>query len=183
MTQVVNLSERVLAERHPKDDWIFADPIAMGPRSERALRSIICALLPPPPAPRPADIETRVAVHVRRMLAYMPPAVRLGFVLLTHLIDWSPLWRLQGLRPLHGLEPGKASRILQGLSTSRWLGLRLMMLAPKAVILSTYYDQDEVHAALDYAPRPFIRERVAQRETLLRQLSAQELSQHAGAAE
>ena len=53
------------------------------------------------------------------------------------------------------------------------------MLAPKAVILSTYYDQDEVHAALDYAPRSFIRERVAHRDNLLKQVAREE----AGAAE
>jgi len=182
MTEVAAQSERVLAERHPRDGWILADPIAMGPRSQRALLALIHALLPPPPAPRMPDVEARVALHVRRMLAYMPRATRLGFVLLTHLIDWSPLWRFQSLCPLHRLDRERGSLILKGLATSRWLGLRLMMLAPKAVVLSTYYDQDEVHAALDYAPGPFIRERVAYRETLLKQISSADDSRAAGAA-
>lgn len=169
MTQIVNLSERVLAERNPQDGFVLADPIAMGPRSARALDAMVCALLPPAPAPRPAEVEARVAVHVRRMLAYMPPALRLGFVLLSHVIDWSPLWRLRSFRPLHRLTRAEASEILKGLSSSHLLGLRLLLLAPKAMILSTYYDQDEVHAALDYAPRAFIRERVVLRERLLNQ--------------
>ncbi len=156
-----------IASRHPQDGWILADPVALSSSSERALRGLVLALLPPAPAPRPEGMEARIEQHVRRMLAYLPPTLRLGFVLLTHVLDWSPLWRFASLKPVHSLPPGQASAILAGVATSRWLPIRLMMLAPKALILSTYYDQDEVHAALDYAPRAFIQERLSYRETLL----------------
>jgi hypothetical protein len=41
------------------------------------------------------------------------------------------------------------------------------MLAPKACILSTYFDRDEVHQALRYDPRAFMRDRVERRRALL----------------
>lgn len=156
-----------LAERHPQDGWIFADPVALSPASERALHGLVLALLPPPPAPRPEGMEARIEQHVRRMLAYLTPALRVGFVLLTHVLDWSPLWRFASFKPVHSLPPEKASAILAGVATSRLLPIRLMMLAPKALILSTYYDQDEVHRVLDYAPQAFMQERILYRETLL----------------
>lgn len=156
-----------IAGRHPEDGWIFADPVALSAASERALHGLVLALLPPAPAPRPEGMEARIEQHVRRMLAYLTPALRLGFVLLTHVLDWSPLWRFASFKPVHSLPPAQASAILARIATSRLLPIRLMMLAPKALILSTYYDQDEVHAVLDYAPQAFMQERIRYRETLL----------------
>jgi hypothetical protein len=49
-----------------------------------------------------------------------------------------------------------------------------MLLAPKACILSTYFDQDEVHRALGYDPKAFMRERVERRRALLEALSETE---------
>ena len=172
-----------VGERHPQDGWELADPIALSKASQRALRGLIAAILPPAPAPRPDGMEARVALHVRRMIAYMPPALRLGLVLITHVLDWSPLWRLKALKPIHALPPDRASAILSDIASSYWMPLRLMMLAPKALILSTYYDQDEVHALLDYEPKAFIRERVSHREQLLRSAQATEDAVHAGAAQ
>jgi hypothetical protein len=154
-------------ERHPQDGWTLAEPLSVSPASERALCSLVRALLPPPPAPRPADIEARVARHVRSMLQYMPRMLQLGFLLIARLLEFSPLWRLQALSRLSSLPAAQASQILAGIASSRLLPLRLMMLAPKAMVLSTYFDQDEVHAALDYEPRAFFRERIARRNELL----------------
>jgi hypothetical protein len=83
--------------RHPMDGWQLAEPLPLGKASRAALLGLVDALLPPPPAPRPVGIEELVATHVRRMLQYMPTPLRWGFVLLVHLIDWSPLWRFSGL--------------------------------------------------------------------------------------
>jgi hypothetical protein len=154
-------------ERHPQDGWCLADPVPLSPASERALRSVVNALLPPPPAPRPVDIEARVERQVRCMIQYMPPALRLGFVLLMRVLAWSPVWRLHSLKKLSHLPNDEASRVLAGIALSRLMPLRLMMLAPKAITLSAYFDQDEVHAVLDYEPRAFIRERNQRRAELL----------------
>jgi hypothetical protein len=149
--------------RHPQDGWCMADPAPLSRASQRALRGVIRALLPPPPAPRPADIETRVEDQVRRMMQYMPRALRLGFVLLLHLLDWSPLWRLRGLSRLSRAPVERASAVFAGLAQSRLLPIRMMTLAPKALVLSAYFDQDEVHRALDYDPLPFFHEGIAKR--------------------
>jgi len=154
-------------ERHPQDGWCLADPAPLSRASERALASVVWALLPPPPAPRPADIEARVQRQVRRMMQYMPRALRLGFVVLVRLLAWAPVWRLRALRRLSALPQAEASQLLAGIALSKLLPLRMMMLAPKAIVLSAYFDQDEVHAALDYEPRAFIRERSQRRDALL----------------
>lgn len=156
-----------MVERHPQDGWCLADPAPLSRASERALRSVVNALLPPPPAPRPADIEARVERQVRIMMQYMPPPLKLGFTLLMRLLAWSPVWRFHSLHRLSGLPHAEASQVLAGIATSRLLPLRLMMLAPKAITLSAYFDQDEVHAMLDYEPRSFIRERTERRNELL----------------
>ncbi|MFT3926136.1 MAG: hypothetical protein QM778_26565 [Myxococcales bacterium] len=154
-------------ERHPQDGWCLADPAPLSAASERALKSVVWALLPPPPAPRPADIEARVERQVRCMMQYMPPALRLGFVLLVRLLAWAPVWRFHAFKRLSSLPQAEASRVLAGIALSRVLPLRMMMLAPKAIVLSAYFDQDEVHAVLDYEPRAFIRERNLRREEIL----------------
>jgi hypothetical protein len=128
---------------------------------------VVHALLPPAPAPRPKDIEARVTRQVRCMMQYMPPALRLGFVVLVRALAWAPMWRFQAPKKLSQLPQQEASRVLAGIALSRVMPLRLMMLAPKAIVLSAYFDQDEVHAVLDYEPRAFIHERTLRREELL----------------
>ncbi len=158
-----------LVERHPDDGWCLADPAPLSRASERALSALVWALLPPPPAPRPADIEARVARQVRIMMQYMPGALRLGFVLLLHLLYWSPIWRCKAFSRLDKLSQAEASDTLSGIAMSRVLPIRLTMLAPKAIVLSAYFDQDEVHQVLDYEPRAFIRERTERRAALLKE--------------
>lgn len=156
-----------LVQRHPQDGWCLADPAPLSRASERALKSVVHALLPPAPAPRPSDIEARVARQVRCMMQYMPTPLRLGFVVLVRALAWAPIWRFHAPKRLSGIPQQEASRVLAGIAVSRLMPLRMMMLAPKAIVLSAYFDQDEVHAALDYEPRAFIRERSLRRNALL----------------
>lgn len=156
-----------MVERHPDDGWKLAVPVTLSRGTLRAFEGLVAALLPPPPAPRSAEIDSRVSTHVRSMLQYMPTPLRLGFLLIVRLLDLSPIWRFAAFSRLSSLPPDEGSRILQGIATSRFMLFRLMMLAPKAMVLSTYFDQDEVHACLNYEPKSFLRERIARREQLL----------------
>jgi hypothetical protein len=165
-SQTVRIHER--AERHPRDGWKLAEPLPLSRSSERALRGVVRVLLPAHPAPRTPEIERRVELHVRSMLRYMPVAIRAGFILVLHLLEWSPVWRLRAFSRLSSLPLTKASSVISGLTSSRLLLVRLTIYAPKATILSTYFDQEEVHAHVEYDPRPFIRERIVERGRLLR---------------
>lgn len=149
-------------QRHPDDAWL-ASPRRFGRSTEQAVRALIRALLPPPPAPRPPDIEQRMLEHLGMMMQYMPAPMALGMQLLAHILDLSPLWRLRGTRRLRSLSPEQASAALDAITQHRWLPVRMLTLPPKAIILSGYFDQDEVHEAIDYAPLPFMHERLAQR--------------------
>lgn len=154
--------------RHPDDGFELADPRPMGRRTLRVLDALVEALLPPPPAPRSETTAQEIALHVRVMMQYMPPLSARGLLLVMHLLDWSPLWRGAHLRPLTRLSAEEGSRVLAGVADSRLLPLRLLMLGPKGLILSSYFDRDEVHAALDYDPRGFILERIELRRRLMR---------------
>jgi hypothetical protein len=150
-------------KRHPDDGFRLARPYPMSQRTLRVLHALADAILPPPPAPRGPAIDERVVLHVRVLLQYMPRVTAFGFVLLLHLLNFAPLWRLRHLRPLTRLSTAEGSAVLHGLSVSRVLLVRMTMLGPKGILLSGYFDQDEVHAALDYEPLGFFRERIALR--------------------
>jgi hypothetical protein len=154
-------------DRHPDDGWRLAEPIRVGRATQKVLRAMIGALLPPPPAPRTPEIEETIFCHVLVLLQYMAPATARGFLLLLHVLNWSPLWRFVGLRPLTAIAPARASAVLKGIAGSRFLVIRMMMLAPKGLILSTYFDQDAIHSKLDCDPRGFTQERIALRKRLV----------------
>jgi hypothetical protein len=156
-----------MVERHPNDGWRLCEPLTVSPATERALHGLVRALLPPPPAPRSPELDAHVARHVRVMLMYMPPTMRLGFLLIVRLLELAPIWRFAAFSRLSSLDPARGSKILQGLTTSSFMLFRLLMLAPKAVVLSTYFDTDEAHRALGYEPKGFLRERIARREQLV----------------
>ncbi len=153
--------------RHPDDGFRLAVPYPMSARTLRVLGALVDALLPPPPAPRSEAIDAQVILHVRVLLQYMPRITAFGFVLLLHLLNFAPLWRFRHLRTLTRLSVAEASAVLQGLTVSRALVVRMMMLGPKGIVLSGYFDQDEVHAALEYEPLGFFRERIARRKAIL----------------
>jgi hypothetical protein len=166
--------------RHPDDGWSLAEPVSLSGPSLRALESLVWALLPPAPAPRPAGIERRVQLQVRCMLQYMPTPLRLGFIAMMHVLAWSPVWRMRRPKRLGALSQSEASAVLAGIAQSRFMLLRLMMLAPKAIVLSAYFDQDEVHARLDYEPKAFIRERTLRRQELLAEGSLEHANETTG---
>lgn len=155
-------------ERHPQDGWIMAEPWPMGPATIQALRGVITALLPPPPAPWPDDIVPRVERHVRLLLRYMYPLTATGFGLIVHVLDYAPLWRFEALSRLHKLPRERADQVLEGLASSRFMLFRQLMMAVRGAVLSTYFDQDEVQAAIGYQPLPFMYGRIDLRRRLLR---------------
>jgi hypothetical protein len=164
------LPEHFLArriERHPKDGWQRAKPYRMGRRARRALRGLIWAICPPPPAPRFPGFTARIELGVRRILPYMHPLTRLLLTLVVLLLDWTPRLLFKSWRRLHQLPPAQASCILESLERGRWHALRTALAAVRGAILSVYFDQDEVHRALDYAPVPFMTDRVRLRLKLL----------------
>ena len=152
-------------KRHPEDEFLLADPYPMSPSARQALRGAIRVLCPPRPSF--PDLEDRIELHVRRMLQYMPKAVALGFSLAALLVDWAPVWRFVALGRLGALPRDRAERVLTEMSTSRWSVVRTMLVAVRGLVLSTFYDQDEVHEAMRYRPMPFLTERVQAREQLL----------------
>jgi hypothetical protein len=153
--------------RHPADGWILADPYPMRPSSVRALHLVMNALLPPKPAPRTKAIEAAVERQVRTFLQYMNPISAYGFVVALHLLVWAPVWRLHSLRSLRGVSPSEAGEILTEIGESKLSALRMLMVGMRGLILSAYFDQDEVHRAIDYEPVAFFRSRVALRSRLL----------------
>lgn len=152
-------------DRHPNDGWRLADPWPMGRSTLGALRGLIVALIPPPPAP--AVPPEQILEHVRRIIRYLPHVMTRGFVFTVHLLDWAPLWRFKSWRRLRSLPPARAAAVLDGLAESRLAVFRQLIMAARGVVLSTYFDQPEVHDALDYHPEPFLRARLELRARLL----------------
>jgi hypothetical protein len=156
-----------ISGREPDDGWTLADPWPMGPVTRDALHGIIRALCPRPPAPWSEEIAARIELGVRVFLRYLPPVMGLGFGPMLILLDWSPLWRLRGVSPLHRWERAAAAEHMQRLANSRFKPIRLMIMAARAAVLSVYYDQDEVHAAMGYDPLPFLQGRADLRRRLM----------------
>ena len=139
----------------------------MGPTTRKALHGVIGALCPRPPAPWSVELADKVELGVRVFMRYLPPAMGHGFGPLMLLLDWSPVWRLRGLRPLHSWDREQGADLLQRLASSRVKLIRLMIVAARAAVLSVYYDQEEVHQALDYHPLPFLQGRADLRRKLM----------------
>lgn len=156
-----------VAGRHPGDGWELADPYPMSRATRRAFHGLIRALCPPPPAPTLPDLEERIELHVRRMLRYMVPIVAFGFVLSVHVVDWAPLWRFRAWSRIQKLDRKRAERILTEMGESPSPVVRMLLLGVRGLVLSTFYDQDEVHAAIGFRPLPFFAERIVLRRRLL----------------
>jgi hypothetical protein len=154
-------------ERHPNDGWRLADPYPLGVAARRSLRALIDALCPQAPAPRSPDLEDRVELGARRLLAYMHPLVARALAVGLVLLDWLPLLTFRFARSLHRLPRASASMLLAGWAKSRVKALRLLIQGVRSLVLSVYFDQSEVHAAIGYAPAPFISERMRLRAQLL----------------
>lgn len=151
------VSDPVL-QRHPDDGWTLAVPMKVGTGMRRVLLKLADAILPPSPRTKTAlQDATR---HALVSLQYMPRSSATVFLLGMRLLNWSPLWRLRGVRPLTALPIEVARRHLVGVTQSRWLPVRLLMYGPLGLFMSSYFDQDYVHRELDYAPAPFIAKRI-----------------------
>ena len=145
-------------QRHPDDGWTLAVPMKVGARTRRVLLRLADAMLPP--SPRSATTLDDVTEHALVCLQYMPRLTGRLFVLGMRFLNWSPLWRLQGVRPLTALPAEAARRQLESVARSRWLPVRLLMMGPLGLFMSSYFDQDYVHRELAYAPAPFVAERI-----------------------
>lgn len=156
-----------IISRHPNDGWVLADPYPMSGPTRRALRGLIRVLCPPAPGPTLPDLEDRIEIHVRRMLQYMVPIVALGFVLGLYLLDFAPLWRFRAASRIQKLEREQAESVLTEMGESRSPFIRMLILGVRGLVLSTFYDQDEAHAAMDFHPIPFIENRIELRERIL----------------
>jgi hypothetical protein len=145
-------------QRHPDDGWTLAAPIEVGARMRRVLLRLADAIVPP--SPRTNTTLEQVMEHALVSLRYMPRSTAMLFLLGMRLLNWAPVWRLSGLRPLTALPADEARRQLAGVTRSRWLPVRLLMYGPIGLFMSSYFDQDCVHHQLGYAPIPFVTERV-----------------------
>ena len=152
-------------ERHPDDGWTLAVPMMVSARMHRVLRTLADAILPE--SPRIETTLDEVTRHALVSLRYMPPSSARIFLLGMRLLNWSPLWRLRGLRPLTALPTAVARKHLVAATQSRWLPVRLLMYGPLGLFMSWYFDQDYVHRELDYAPVPFVAERIETRRRWL----------------
>lgn len=133
--------------------------------TRRALRGLIRALCPPEPVL--PNLEERIELHVRRMLRYMVPVVAFGFVLAVHVVDWAPLWRFAAARRIQHLGRDRAEHVLTEMGESLSSVVRAMILGVRGLVLSTYFDQDEVHVAMGWEPLPFLVERGELRQRIL----------------
>lgn len=156
----MSLQDRDHGSRVPK-------PYPMGRLVRRALRGVICAACPLESGPKIPQVVDRVELQVRTMMQYMAPMTARGLCLVFLLVDWSQVWRLRGLRPLHSLPRQAAVRAARALSRMRWRAAQELMLAVRGTVMAAYYDQPEVHFALGYHPKPWIRERLALRRRMM----------------
>ncbi len=145
-------------QRHPDDSWTLAAPRTVNPRTQRVLLALADAIMPA--SPRTETTLEDVTRHALVCLQYMPRSSAMAFVAGMRLLNWAPLWRLRGLRPLTRLSRDEARRHLVAVTQSRWLPVRMLMYGPLGLFMSTYFDQDCAHRAIDYDPVPFVEERI-----------------------
>lgn len=153
--------------RHPDDGWIRANPMPMGVPARDALRGLVRVICPPAPAPQLPDLEDRIENETRIVIRYMPRPVGWVFRLVLRLLDQAPRALFISRRRLHKLDVEAGRAIFHRLVNSPVSLVREAAGLARSLILSVYFDQDEVHAALGYAPIPFMRGRIDLRQRLL----------------
>lgn len=130
----------------------------VGARMRRILLTLADSIIPE--SPRTPDTLEEVTRHALVSLRYMPRSSARMFLWGMRLLNWAPLWRLRGLRPLTALPAAVARRHLVALTQSRWLPIRLLMYGPVGLFMSSYFDQDFAHREIKYAPVPFVADRI-----------------------
>lgn len=156
-----------LAVRHPEDGLALARPYPLGRAGRRALRGLIRLMCPADGAPCVEPMMERLELQIRTMLRYMPRPVAWAVRAAIVVVDHSPRLLLASHRRLSGLDPAAGARVLRRLASSRLAPVRELIAALRGLVLSSYFDQDEVHEAIDYAPGTFLRARIALRQRLL----------------
>jgi hypothetical protein len=143
----------------------LAEPYPLSRAARRVLAALVRALCPA--RPFSPEIAARVEAASLRMMRYMHPAAARGLAIALRLLEWAPLLLLQSLRRLSRLDRDAASRAIERLARSRLALVRTLIVGVRGLVLSAYFDQDEVHRAIGYAPLPFLSERIALRRRLL----------------
>ncbi len=154
-------------ERHPTDGWTLTRPLAMSWATQRLFRGLISVIAPIPEGPNFPDALDRVEIQARELLAYVPRLGALGLVVAIWLLAFSTWWRLKSVRLVYHLPRERAAALLSQLDRSRLKLVRLMIFGVRAVVLSSYFDQPEVHAAMGYDPVGWMHERIEVRRRLL----------------
>ncbi|NLE48803.1 MAG: hypothetical protein GX614_10410 [Sandaracinaceae bacterium] len=162
------------ALRHPDDGYPIAPPYPVGPKTERAIRSVMRVLLPEGDAPRNPELDERVYRQMLVSLQYMSKSTAQGILSVFHLLEWIPVTRFGRPSRLSKLSRDEGSEIFRAIESSPLLPVRLLLLAPKALIFSSYFDQPEVHEALGYEPRKFTLDRIALRQRIIEHGDADE---------
>lgn len=153
-------------ERTGGDGWQIADPLPMSRRTRRAFQGLIRAVLPPAPAPRGPEMVERIEVHARRLLRYMPRTVQIALPLAFRALEWVPRVLFASARRLSALTPATANELLERFGALA-VPFRELVWAVRGIILSVYFDQDEVHEEMRYAPGTWMRSRIALRQRML----------------
>lgn len=155
------------ALRHPEDGYPIAPPYPVGATTEHAIRSVMRILLPEGDAPRSPELDERVYRQMLVSLQYMSATSAKGILGVFHLLEWIPITRFGRPSRLSKLSREEGTAIFRAIESSPLLPVRLLLLAPKALVFSSYFDQPDVHDALDYHPREFTLERIAVRERIV----------------
>ena len=153
--------------RRSTDGWKRAAPYPMGRYVRRVFRFLVECMMPPPPAPNSKELVDEVENVVRSWMPYMLPLSARGLSLSILLLDLAPIFLFVAPRRLHKMRPERASALLSEMVHGRFAFLRLLVVALRGVVMSAYFDQEEVHRAISYRPVAFMRERIALRAGLL----------------
>src|SRR5690606_40971105 len=91
------------ALRHPEDGYPIADPYPVDETTKKAIRSLMRVLLPEGDAPRSPELDDKVYDQMLVGLMYMPAQSAKGILAVFRLLEWAPVWRMKGRKPLSAL--------------------------------------------------------------------------------
>jgi hypothetical protein len=98
----------------------------------------------------------------------MHPMVARALSLGLLVLDVLPVLTFSSRFRLHRLDAARTSALVARWAHSPFKALRLLIQGARSMVLGVYFDQKEVHAALRYAPVPFIESKIRLRAGLLR---------------
>lgn len=164
--------------RHPEDGWTLAEPLRVSRGTKRVISAITDAIVPT--EPRYDGMLADLVENFLILLRYMPRSTQVAFIFGLHVLNFAPLWRLRDIRTITALPRERAESVLRGITQSRLLPIRLLMLGPQAMLLSAFFDSASIHPHLDYDPVSFAEGRIELRQRLLRgeEISDSDLIDH-----